>query len=119
MAGQSDSTSDRALRLIGTHINNYEVKSLLGEGGMGSVFVAEHPMIDRRWRSRCSSASSPRTPCSSTASSMRRAANAIRHPNIIEILDVGTLAYGLPYLIMPLLEGKGLGFLDREAVLGL
>jgi len=35
MAGQSDSTSDRALRLIGTHINNYEVKSRLGEGGMG------------------------------------------------------------------------------------
>jgi serine/threonine-protein kinase len=36
-----------------------------------------------------------------------RAANAIRHPNIIEILDSGTAA-GAPYLVMELLEGETL-----------
>ena len=38
-----------------------------------------------------------------------RAANAIRHPNIIEILDSGTLADGTPFLVMELLEGESLG----------
>ncbi|MEO5769331.1 MAG: serine/threonine-protein kinase, partial [Polyangia bacterium] len=35
-----------------------------------------------------------------------RAANAIRHPNIIEILDSGTTDDGTPYLVMELLEGE-------------
>ncbi len=35
-----------------------------------------------------------------------RAANAIRHPNIIEILDSGVLADRTPYLVMELLEGE-------------
>ena len=38
-----------------------------------------------------------------------RAANAIRHPNIIEILDSGMLADGTPFLVMELLEGESLG----------
>ncbi|HSS37398.1 MAG TPA: protein kinase, partial [Polyangia bacterium] len=37
-----------------------------------------------------------------------RAANAIRHPNIIEILDSGVLADRTPYLVMELLEGETL-----------
>ncbi|HSZ82977.1 MAG TPA: serine/threonine-protein kinase, partial [Polyangia bacterium] len=38
-----------------------------------------------------------------------RAANAIRHPNIIEILDSGMREDGVPYLVMELLEGESLG----------
>jgi serine/threonine-protein kinase len=37
-----------------------------------------------------------------------RAATAIRQPNIIEIMDVGTLPDGIPYLMMELLEGETL-----------
>ncbi len=28
--------------MIGTRILNYEIKSLIGEGGMGAVYMAEH-----------------------------------------------------------------------------
>jgi hypothetical protein len=43
-----------------------------------------------------------------------RAANAIRHPNIIEILDSGMLADGTPFLVMELLEGESLGTRLRQ-----
>jgi len=33
------------LAVIGKHINNYEVVSLLGEGGMGTVYLALHPIM--------------------------------------------------------------------------
>jgi serine/threonine protein kinase len=35
-----------------------------------------------------------------------RAAKSIAHPNVIEIIDVGVLENGLPYLLMELLEGE-------------
>jgi serine/threonine-protein kinase len=37
-----------------------------------------------------------------------RATHAIRHPNIVEIIDVGMLPDNVPYLIMELLEGESL-----------
>ncbi len=37
-----------------------------------------------------------------------RAANAIHHPNIIDIIDVGLLPSGTPYLMMEFLEGDTL-----------
>jgi serine/threonine-protein kinase len=37
-----------------------------------------------------------------------RAANAIRHPNIIDIIDVGRMPSGIPYLMMEFLEGESL-----------
>jgi len=44
-----------------------------------------------------------------------RAANAIQHPNIIDIIDVGILPSGIPYLMMELLKGESLARrLDRD-----
>jgi serine/threonine protein kinase len=37
-----------------------------------------------------------------------RAANAIAHPNIVEVLDVGVMEDGPPYIVMELLEGENL-----------
>jgi eukaryotic-like serine/threonine-protein kinase len=34
--------------VIGEVINNYQVLSLLGEGGMGAVYLAEHPFMGRQ-----------------------------------------------------------------------
>ena len=37
----------RHVVVIGARVNNYELVSLVGEGGMGSVYLARHVTIDR------------------------------------------------------------------------
>jgi serine/threonine protein kinase len=93
--------------LIGQRFGNYRSISLLGEGGMGAVYLAEHPDIGRKVAVKVL-----RTEFSRDAQLLgrflneARAANAIRHPNIIEILDSGTTDAGVSYLVMELLEGE-------------
>ena len=36
------------MSMIGTRIGNYEIKEKLGEGGMGAVYIGEHPLIGKR-----------------------------------------------------------------------
>ena len=86
--------------MIGRHINNYEVVSLLGEGGMGTVYLAIHPIMGRK------AAVKVLKPELARDESLvirffneARAANAIRHPNIIDIIDVGMLPEdNVPYM---------------------
>ena len=95
--------------MIGETVNNYRITELLGEGGMGAVFLAEHPFMGRKAAIKVLR----REFAEDMALVERfmneaRAANAIRHPNIIDIIDVGRLPSGIPYLMMEFLEGESL-----------
>jgi eukaryotic-like serine/threonine-protein kinase len=96
--------------LIGHTVGNYEVKALLGEGGMGSVYLAEHSVMG--WKAAIKVL---RRSLADDKVLVRRFLNearvikAVRHPNIVEIIDVGILPDGLPYLLMELLEGETVG----------
>jgi serine/threonine protein kinase len=93
--------------LIGQRFGNYRALSLLGEGGMGAVYLAEHPDIGRKVAVKVLRSEFSRDEqLLGRFLNEARAANAIRHPNIIEILDSGTTAEGMPYLVMELLEGE-------------
>jgi serine/threonine-protein kinase len=95
--------------VIGERFGSFQALSLLGEGGMGSVYLAEHPTIGRRVAVKVLRTELGRDPeVLERFLNEARAANAIRHPNIIEILDSGTTAAGVPYLVMELLEGETL-----------
>jgi eukaryotic-like serine/threonine-protein kinase len=96
--------------MIGEQFGNYRAISLLGEGGMGAVYLAEHPTIGRRVAVKVLHKNYIRDEnLLGRFLNEARAANAIRHPNIIEILDSGTIADGTPFLVMELLEGESLG----------
>ncbi|MFL5308138.1 MAG: serine/threonine protein kinase [Polyangia bacterium] len=96
--------------MIGEQFGNYRAISLLGEGGMGAVYLAEHPGIGRRVAVKVLHRNYIRDEnLLGRFLNEARAANAIRHPNIIEILDSGTIADGTPFLVMELLEGESLG----------
>jgi len=76
---------------------------------MGAVYMAEHPEIGRRVAVKVLRPELIRDPSLLTRfMNEARAANAIRHPNIIEVLDSGTTTDGTPYLVMELLEGEAL-----------
>jgi serine/threonine protein kinase len=106
--------------VIGKHINNYEVVSLLGEGGMGTVYLAVHTIMGRKAAIKVLKPELARD----ESLVMRffneaRAANAIRHPNIIDIIDVGLLPDdNVPYMLMEFLEGESLATrLERTRIL--
>jgi eukaryotic-like serine/threonine-protein kinase len=95
--------------MIGRKINNYEIAALLGTGGMGAVYLARHPLLDREIAIKILRPEYARDPVLvQRFLNEARAANAIRHPSIIEVLDVGVLPDGLPYLFMELLDGEPL-----------
>ena len=96
--------------MIGQQFGNYRVLSLLGEGGMGAVYLAEHPGIGRRVAVKVLHKQfTGDEQLLGRLLNEARAANAIRHPNIIEILDSGMREDDLPPLVMELLEGESLG----------
>jgi serine/threonine protein kinase len=95
--------------VIGERYGNYQAIALLGEGGMGAVYLAEHPGIGRKVAIKVLRSDLDHDPQLLTRFlNEARAANAIRHPNIIEVLDSGTTAKGASYLVMELLEGESL-----------
>jgi eukaryotic-like serine/threonine-protein kinase len=95
--------------LIGQTVGNYQVKALLGEGGMGTVYLAEHAFMG--WRAAIKvlrrSLTDDRVLVDRFMNEAR-AAKAVGHPNIIEIIDVGLLPDGVPYLLMEMMEGETL-----------
>ncbi|MFW5741483.1 MAG: serine/threonine-protein kinase, partial [Myxococcota bacterium] len=105
-------------RLVGRIIGEkYRVHSLIGEGGMGTVYEAEHLQIGRRVAIKVlNRAHLGRKEAVARFHQEARAAGAIGHPNICEIYDVGRLDDGSPYLVMERLHGKTLA--DRINIEG-
>jgi serine/threonine-protein kinase len=103
--------------VIGRSINNYQIRARIGQGGMGTVYLAEHPFMGRKAAIKIlRRAYLGDEAVVALFMNEARAANAIRHPNIIDIIDVGRLKDGQPYLMMEFLEGETLA--DRLGRLG-
>jgi hypothetical protein len=85
---------------------------------MGKVYHAIHPGLGRHAAVKVLPASEAGDPeVVSRFINEARAANAIRHPNIVDIYDSGILANGSPYIVMEYLEGETLRqVLDRGAL---
>ncbi len=90
----------------GEMIGEYRVISKLGEGGFGTVYRAEHPVIGKSVAVKVLSeqlSSSPEMVSRFIAEA--RAANQIRSRHIIDIFAFGALPDGRQYFVMELLDG--------------
>lgn len=95
--------------MIGRSIGNYKIVRAIGEGGMGTVYLAEHPMIGKRVAVKMLRPDLGTDPgLVSRFFQEARAVNEIRHPNIVDISDFGKTEDGIVYLVMELLEGRSL-----------
>lgn len=92
----------------GTKLGRYEIRSKLGEGGMGEVYRARDPKIERDVAIKV-------LPDEFSTHSARlqrfeqevRAAGRLNHPNILAIHDVD-LHNGTPFVVYELLVGETL-----------
>ena len=92
----------------GSRIGAYEVRSLIGAGGMGEVYRASDPRLKRDVAIKVLPAAFAQDP-----ERMRRfefeaqAAGRLNHPNVLSVYDLG-VHDGSPYLVSELLEGESL-----------
>ena len=105
--------------LIGQTIGNYRVTEKLGEGGMGSVYLALHPHIGKKVALKVLHAEfSNNQDIASRFFNEAKAVNDIGHPNIVDVVDFGIIQAGtgneqLVYFIMEYLAGMTLSQLIR------
>jgi eukaryotic-like serine/threonine-protein kinase len=96
--------------LIGmTLANRYTLRGLVGHGGMGAVYEAEHLGLGRRVAVKLVDpefATEERV--LSRFAREARAMSSIESPHIVTVLDAGT-ENGRPFLVMELLRGEDLG----------
>lgn len=93
----------------------YRLESQLGQGGMGSVWRAEHLALHAAVAVKLMDPAIAETP--EGAERFRREAQAaasLRSTHVVQVLDYG-VEEGTPYLVMELLHGESLAScLDRE-----
>ncbi len=110
---------DHQDRLIGTRIGPYRVVSILGHGGMSTVYrgerddsqyqqtvaikVLQHATLHPRLRSRLHSE--------------RHILATLDHPSIARLIDSGDLEDGTPYLVMEHVDGESIdGYCDGRTL---
>jgi serine/threonine-protein kinase len=116
------------MSLVGKKIGNYNVTKLLGEGGMGAVYLGEHPLIGKKVAIKVLHDDlATKSDIVSRFFTEAKAVNDIHHENIVDIVDFGQMKdeHGkeLVYFLMELLEGESLnarlkrgGLTHEEAV---
>jgi eukaryotic-like serine/threonine-protein kinase len=95
--------------MLGTTIGNYVVRKKIGQGGMGAVYLAEHPRIGRQVAIKVLLPEvSKKAEVVRRFFTEARSSSEIHNEHIIDILDFGELADGTSYLIMEWLDGESL-----------
>ena len=98
----------------------YQLKRLLGRGGMGAVYLAHDPRLARDVALKVLSAELARRPeFRERFVAEARTCSALNHPNITTIHDIGQ-AEGLDFIAFEYVEGETLeSLLEREGKLSL
>jgi serine/threonine-protein kinase len=82
--------------LVGTTVaGRYKVIKLLGEGGMGQVYLAEHSAIEKRIALKVLRAEYAHKGDIVTRFQQEAiSASRIKHPNVLDVFDFGQLENG-------------------------
>lgn len=94
--------------MIGTQVLNYRIEKLIGEGGMGNVYLGVHTHIGRKVAIKALNPTLARNPeirerFKNEASMLSQ----LHHPNIVQLYDYVEMETGV-YLVMEYAEGQAL-----------
>lgn len=102
-AGQ---TSTAASETAGSRIGPYRLLQLIGEGGFGSVFLAEQEEpVRRKVALKIIKLGMDTRQVVARFEQERQALALMDHPNIARVLDAGATGTGRPYFVMELVRG--------------
>ena len=92
--------------LVGRTVSHYQVLSLLGAGGMGEVYLARDPRLDRTVALKILPGDLAVDPDRMLRFEREaKAASALNHPNVATIYDVGE-SDGIHFIVMEHVEGE-------------
>lgn len=90
----------------GTQIGPYKLLEQIGEGGMGTVYMAEQTEpVQRRVALKVIKPGMDSRQVIARFEAERQALAMMDHPNIAKVLDAGTTDSGRPYFVMELVNG--------------
>jgi len=110
VSGSSSSGSSGADTRVGTTLaDRYRIDALIGEGGMGRVYAAEHVLMRKRLAVKVLHRELTTMP--EVVARFEREAMAaanIEHPNVAAATDFGKLPDGAVFLVLEYVQGKSL-----------
>jgi hypothetical protein len=115
-AGAGQLIADGATAMIGQRLGAYRLVTLIGEGGMGSVFRAVRD--DAEYRSEVAvkvlrhGLGSPHAVA--RFRDERQILAALDHPGVVRLLDGGSTEAGTPYLVLEYVQGVAITRYARE-----
>jgi serine/threonine protein kinase len=105
---------DRAEDSIGLVLGSYRLLEVIGRGGMGRVYRAEHVRLGRQVALKLLKPEyAVKRDAVARFFQEAKAVNKIRHRNIVDVTDFVELDDGTTFIIMELLEGASLGKVVR------
>ena len=100
--------------LLGSEIGRFRLTAVLGEGGMGRVYVGVQPHIGSRVAIKVLSHECVRVPdIVERFFKEARAVNLISHEGIVKVLDLAWLPDGRPYIVMEHIAGRTLAAVSQ------
>jgi serine/threonine protein kinase len=111
---------DGAASRVGTMLGPYRLLALIGAGGMGCVFRAEHTLLGRTVAIKVLTPPPSGHDPELVARFFQEAriVNRVRHPRIVDVTDLVELGDGTCFIVMELLAGRSLAELLRLGRLG-
>ena len=97
--------------MIGQVVSHYRIVARLGEGGMGSVYLAEDLHLGRTVAIKLPQASRSDHHFHARFLREARAASSLNHPNIASVYDYGETSDGQPFIVMEFIKGQTLNSL--------